>query len=124
MKIALCSSFVPFVGGGLRSIVDWLAEHLIEHGHKVEVIWLPFVQNPQTMFRQIAAYRMLDIARSADKLIAFRPPAYVIPHPNKTLWFIHHFRPFYDFWETEYRPRIADTEPGKAFRLQMVAADT
>ncbi len=123
MKVALCSSYVPFINGGARFIVEWLAAELVKRGHQTEIVWLPFVETPDTMFRQMMAYRMIDIAKSADKLIAFRPPAYVIPHPNKTLWFIHHFRKFYDLWETPHNP-LEDNAAGRAFRSRLFAADT
>lgn len=123
MRVVLCSSYVPFVSGGARFIVEWLAEQLREQGHQTEVIWLPFLEHPDKMFKQICAYRMIDLAQSADKLIAFRPPAYVIPHPNKTLWFIHHFRGFYDLWDTPFRP-IEDNARGRALRNQLMAMDT
>ena len=98
MKIALVSTFVPFLYGGARNIVDWLEERLRDHGHQVERIYLPFVENPRSMFAQIDAFRRIDLSQSADLLIAFRPPSYVLPHPNKILWFIHHIRFFYDSW--------------------------
>lgn len=123
MRVALCSSFVPFINGGARFIVEWLSAELIKRGHETEIIWLPFVETPDTMFRQMLAYRMLDLANRADKLIAFRPPAYVIPHPNKTLWFIHHFRSFYDLWDSPHRP-VDDDRRGRAFRNRLMAADT
>lgn len=123
MRIALCSSFVPFVNGGGRFIVEWLAEELMKHGHQTEIIWLPFVETPDTMFRQMMAYRMIDLAEKADKLIAFRPPAYVIPHPNKTLWFIHHFRKYYDLWGSAFGEARGDSR-SQAFRNRLIAADT
>jgi glycosyltransferase involved in cell wall biosynthesis len=123
MRVALCSSFVPFINGGARFIVEWLSAELIKRGHETEIIWLPFVETPDTMFRQMLAYRMIDIADRADKLIAFRPPAYVIPHPNKTLWFIHHFRSFYDLWDSPHR-RVPDDPRGGAFRDRLIDADT
>jgi glycosyltransferase involved in cell wall biosynthesis len=123
MKIALCSSFLPFVNGGSRFIVEWLAEELRKHGHQTEIIWLPFVETPDTMFRQMMAYRMIDLAEKADKLIAFRPPAYVIPHPNKTLWFIHHFRKYYDSWGSALC-KVSGDSRSQAFRSRLIAADT
>jgi glycosyltransferase involved in cell wall biosynthesis len=123
MKIALCSSFVPFINGGSRFIVEWLAEELMKHGHQTEIIWLPFMETPDTMFRQMMAYRMIDLAEKADKLIAFRPPAYVIPHPNKTLWFIHHFRKYYDLWDSSRCAASGDSR-SQAFRRRLIAADT
>lgn len=123
MKIILCTSFVPFVDGGGRFIVKWLADKLQENGHEVETVELPFHDNPDTMFRQIAAFRMLDLREHADKLIAFRPPAYVVPHPNKVLWFIHHFRAFYDLWGTPHGS-IMQNSRSNAFRKRLVEADT
>jgi glycosyltransferase involved in cell wall biosynthesis len=103
MKIAVCSSFVPFVQGGARNIVEWLEQTLLEAGHQVERIYLPQVDTPGLLFQQMAAYRWVDLADSADRIICFRPPAHFIPHPNKILWFIHHIRSFYDLWDTPYR---------------------
>lgn len=103
MKIAVCSSFVPFVQGGARNIVEWLEQTLLEAGHQVERIYLPQVDTPGLLFQQMAAYRWVDLADSADRIICFRPPAHFIPHPNKILWFIHHIRAFYDLWDTPYR---------------------
>ena len=37
-------------------------------------------------------------------MILFRPMAHLINHHNKVVWFIHHVRNFYDYWEfDEYR---------------------
>lgn len=102
MKIVLCSSFVPFAYGGLRNIVDWLELMLKEHGHEVEKIYLPELDAPDLLFKQMYAFRWLDLS-AADKMICFRPQSHLIPHPNKTLWFIHHIRLFYDLWDTPYR---------------------
>ncbi|WP_299454231.1 glycosyltransferase family 4 protein [uncultured Pigmentiphaga sp.] len=107
MKIALCSSFVPFVYGGARNIVEWLESTLLAEGHQVERIYLPHVDTPERLFTQMAAYRWLDLD-AADRVICFRPPAHVVPHPNKVLWFIHHIRAFYDLWDTPYRGFPAD----------------
>lgn len=123
MKIILASSFVPFVRGGDRFIVEWLERQLLLHGHEVERIYLPFVEQPQAMFEQMVAYRMIDLSQSADRLIAFRPPAYLLQHPNKVLWFIHHFRVYYDLWESPYRP-LPDTPASHAFRRRLMDADT
>jgi glycosyltransferase involved in cell wall biosynthesis len=122
MKIALCSSFVPFVVGGSRFIVEWLERKLLEHGHEVERIYLPFVEDPHDMFAQMVAYRLIDLTESCDRLIAFRPPSYMLRHPCKVLWFIHHFRGYYDLWNTEYRP-VPDSVTGRAIRDTVFAAD-
>jgi glycosyltransferase involved in cell wall biosynthesis len=123
MKIALASSFVPFVYGGGRFIVEWLEEKLIERGHMVERFYLPFVDRPGDLFDQILAFRLLEIGENCDRLIAFRPPAHVLSHPNKVLWFIHHIRSFYDLWNSPYR-FVPDNPRGRAVRQTLIDLDT
>lgn len=107
MKIALCSSFVPFVNGGYRNIVEWLEFALQGAGHEVERVYLPEVDAPDLLFKQMAAFRFVDLA-AADRIICFRPQSHLIRHPHKIIWFIHHLRPFYDLWDSEYRGFPAD----------------
>jgi glycosyltransferase involved in cell wall biosynthesis len=122
MKIAIASSFVPFVYGGGRFIVDWLEQKLLEYGHRVEKFYLPFVDRPEDLFDQILAFRMIDLSAACDRLIAIRPPAHVLPHPNKVLWFIHHMRSLYDLWDSPYR-FVPDNPAGRAVRTAVVALD-
>lgn len=123
MKIALCSSFVPFIYGGDRNIVEWLEEKLLCGGHRVEKIYLPQADAPALIFGQKAAYRWVDLTESADRIICLRPPAHVIPHPNKVLWFIHHIRVFYDLWGTDYCP-VPDNDRWRGFRQALMETDT
>lgn len=123
MKIALVSSYVPFINGGARFIVEWLEEKLREHGHQVERFYLPFIDRPEDLLDQILAFRLIDLSETADRIICFRPPAYVLPHPNKVLWFIHHIRVFYDLWDTPYRP-VPDDPAGRALRQSLIDLDT
>lgn len=102
MKIALCSSFVPFINGGYRNIVEWLQVMLEKQGHQVERIYLPEVDSPDYLFQQMMAFRWVDL-EMADRIICFRPQAHLIPHRHKILWFIHHIRAFYDLWDSQYR---------------------
>jgi len=122
MKFALVSSFVPFIKGGGTAIVEWLEQKLVEHGHQVETIFLPFVETMDRMLDQMLAYRMLDITESVDRMVAFRPPAYLVRHPHKILWFIHHFRAYYDLWDTEYRG-CPDNPTTQAFRARLMDID-
>jgi len=122
MKVVLASSFVPFINGGARFIVEWLEEKLAEHGHQVERFYLPFIESPHDMLDQIAAYRLMDLQDAGDLLIAFRPPAYVLRHPNKVLWFIHHIRAYYDLWGQPYAPE--PNPQNQALRKALITADT
>ncbi|MGO9698341.1 MAG: glycosyltransferase family 4 protein [Xanthobacteraceae bacterium] len=123
MKIVLASSFVPFINGGGRFIVEWLEQKLIECGHRVERFYFPFLERREDLFDQILAFRLIDLADACDRLIAFRPPAYVLCHPNKVLWFIHHIRPLYDLWDSPYR-LVPDDPGGRAFRNALFDLDT
>lgn len=122
MKIALCSSFVPFVYGGARNIVEWLESKLIAEGHEVERVYLPHVDAPELLLTQMSAYRWVDL-EAADRVICFRPPAHLIPHPNKVLWFIHHIRTFYDLWDSPYRG-FPDDARHRGIRSVLHEADT
>jgi len=123
VKVLLTSSYVPFIKGGGTAIVEWLDHKLVEHGHEVETIFLPFVESMDNMFNQMLSYRLLDMTESADRMIAFRPPAYLLRHPHKILWFIHHFRAFYDLWDSGYCG-IPKTTKNHAFRRRLMDADT
>lgn len=109
MRIALCSTYVPFIQGGARNIVEWLQEMLEREGHQVERIYLPEIDSPDILFRQMAAFRWIDLSM-ADRVICFRPQSHLISHPHKILWFIHHIRSFYDLWDTPYRGFPDDVE--------------
>ena len=122
MKIALCSSYVPFVQGGATTIVDNVAAVLQSLGHEVEKIYLPHVDSPDLLLQQMATYRWLDLS-AADRIICFRPPAHAIPHSHKVLWFIHHIRAFYDLWDCPYRG-FPDTRRNRETRAALHAADT
>ena len=123
MKIVIASSFVPFVNGGGRFIVEWLEQKLVEYGHQVEKFYLPFVDRPDDLFDQILAFRLIDLSSACDRLIAIRTPAHVLPHPNKVVWFIHHIRSLYDLWDSPYR-FVPDNPSGRAIRTAMIKLDT
>jgi glycosyltransferase involved in cell wall biosynthesis len=123
LKIIIASSFVPFIYGGARFIVEWLQTKLQEHGHQVERFYLPYLEQPDEMLSQILAYRLMDLSESCDRLICFRPPAYVLQHPHKIIWFIHHFRIFYDLWDTQYC-HLPHTPKNMALRKALHHIDT
>jgi glycosyltransferase involved in cell wall biosynthesis len=123
MRIILASSFVPFINGGYRFIVEWLEEKLTEYGHQVERFYLPFVDRAEDLFDQILSFRLIDLSASCDRLITFRPPAHVLPHPNKVVWFIHHIRTMYDLWDSPYR-MVEDNPLGRAIRQRLFDLDT
>jgi len=123
MKIALVSTFVPFLYGGARNIVEWLEIMLQRAGHEVERVYLPEIETTDTLMPQMAAFQWLDLS-AADRVICFRPQAHLVRHPHKILWFIHHIRIFYDLWDDDgYRP-IPNDRYGRQFRAALFAEDT
>ena len=123
MNIGIISSAVPLVNGGYRFIVEWLETKLRERGHAVETVYIPNTDNPDTLLEQMAAFRCVNLSDAFERVITFRPPAHVVQHPRKVVWFIHHVRIFYDLWNSPYRP-FPDIAPWRALRQQIIAADT
>jgi glycosyltransferase involved in cell wall biosynthesis len=122
MKILIVSTIVPFIEGGGTFIVDWLDQNFKKFGYKSEVLKIPFNSNPDLMLEQMLALRLLDVTEHADRLIAIRTPSYMIKHPKKYLWFIHHHRGAYDLWGTPYQD-IPSSEEGIKVRETIIRSD-
>jgi glycosyltransferase involved in cell wall biosynthesis len=123
MRIVIASSFVPFIRGGGRFIVDWLEEKLRAHGHQVEKFYLPSDERPEVLLDTLLAYRLMEATGGADRLITIRPPAHLLRHPNKIVWFIHHMRGYYDLAHTEHSS-VPPNGEGRALREALVRVDT
>lgn len=122
MKVVIASTVLPFTPGGGSLIVDWLQEMLVRNGHQAEVFHIPFTNFDPELLDQMFALRLFDLSRHGDRLIAIRPPAYLLRHPNKVLWFIHHMRGAYDLWGTAYH-EFPDTPQGRRYRRAIFSAD-
>ncbi len=122
MKVAVASTFIPFIEGGATKIVNDLVHALREHGHEVETLELPFDSQPDAQLEQMLALRLLTVSDYAERLIAIRTPSYLLRHPHKVVWFIHHHRGAYDLWGTPYQD-IPATPSGSALRRAIHAAD-
>jgi len=122
MKIIIASTIVPFIEGGGTFIVDWLEQKLREYGHQVDVVKIPYSSHYKEMLVQMTALRLYHLEDACDRLICIRVPSYLIPHPDKYLWFIHHYREVYDLWKTELDFLPKDTET-LAVREYIMRAD-
>jgi glycosyltransferase involved in cell wall biosynthesis len=120
--VLVASTYVPFIEGGGRMIVRDLVRALREREHEVDTIEIPFLSAWDTMLEQMLAIRLMDVSDAADVLVAIRTPSYLLRHPNKRLWFIHHHRGAYDLWDTPYQD-IPSTPEGLGTRDAIVAAD-
>lgn len=122
MRVIIASTIVPFVEGGGTFIVDWLDSMLRRRGHEVETLKLPFHSWYPEMLDQMLGLRLLDISNHGDRLITIRTPSYLLKHPNKVCWFIHHHRGAYDLWGTPAQD-IPDTPEGRRYRRSLINAD-
>lgn len=122
MKVLVASTIVPNIRGGGTIIVESLERALREREHDVEVLRLPFHSAEPVMLEQMLALRLHHVADAGDRLICIRTPSYLLQHPAKVLWFIHHHRQAYDLWGTRYS-ELRDTPSGRALRDALRAAD-
>lgn len=104
MRIVIATVRVPFVDGGAEIHAAGLRQALLRAGHCAEIVSIPFKwYPPERILDQILACRLLDLSESigvpVDRLIGLKFPAYLIPHPRKTLWIIHQHRQAYDLWQ-------------------------
>jgi glycosyltransferase involved in cell wall biosynthesis len=97
MNIILCSTFVPFSHNDTWNIEIGLKAKLLEAGHQVEHLYLPFDEQPDKIFQQMALYRWINLIDLADRIITFKLPAHLIPHPNKVIWYACPNLKFYPF---------------------------
>lgn len=107
MRIALATTQIPFISGGAEYLTSSLKKALIQAGHEVEIIAVPFQPYPSERIPEhILACRLLDVTESAgtkiDLLIGTKFPAYYLRHPNKILWIMHQHKQAYELFETEY----------------------
>jgi len=122
MKIIIASTIIPFIDGGGLFIADWLCAKLLEYGHQAEICRLPFCPYWRDMPEQMLALRLLHFEEYGDRLICVRTPSYLIKHPSKFIWFIHHHRPMYDLMGSQYQD-VPNTKEGLEYRQCVIDAD-
>lgn len=122
MRIAIVNNQSPFVRGGAELLAGWLRDKLQEYGHSAEVVRIPFQWHPpENIVNHMLAARLIRIP-NVDRVVAFKFPAYYVPHDNKLLWLLHQFRQAYDLWGTRHQD-IPDTRVGHQIRRAIIAAD-
>lgn len=122
MKILVANNCVPFVHGGAEHLAEALTNKLIEFGHEAMLFRVPFRWDPpEKILESILASRLLRLP-NVDRVIAFKFPAYYLPHENKVLWMVHQFRQAYDLWGTPYQG-MAETPANLAIRRSIIEAD-
>jgi glycosyltransferase involved in cell wall biosynthesis len=122
VRVVLASTTVPHVRGGGQLIVEWTAEALRSAGHQVEEFYLPFPVTARPTLSALVGLRATPFRGAGDRLIAIRWPAHVVRHENKATWFIHHYRTFFDLWDTPHR-EMEDNAEGRAYREALRRVD-
>ena len=97
MKVLVVNNAAPFLRGGAEELADHLVRQLnATAGVESELLRLPFSWSPaERLVEEVLihqTYRLLN----ADRVIALKFPAYLVPHDHKTLWLLHQFRQAYD----------------------------
>jgi glycosyltransferase involved in cell wall biosynthesis len=100
VKVLILNNGVPFVRGGAEHLADSLEHELRVRGHEAQVVRLPLRwHSPEAVADSMAAAAAVRLPE-ADRVIALKFPAYLVPHDDKVVWLLHQFRQVYDLWDT------------------------
>src|ERR1700684_1330059 len=122
MKGAIGNNQAPFVRGGAELLAEWLSAKLQQYGHQAEIVRIPFQWNPpERIVDHMLAARLVRLA-NVDRVVAFKFPAYYVPHGSKVLWLLHQFRQASALWGTPYQD-IPATPAGHRIRDAVMDAD-
>jgi glycosyltransferase involved in cell wall biosynthesis len=114
MKVLVVNNAAPFIRGG----AELLAEHLVDRltqvkGVDAELVRVPFRWEPaDRVIEEILINRHLRLY-DVDRVIGLKFPAYLLPHPDKTLWVLHQYRQAYDLYESGHS-HISRDDRGRA----------
>lgn len=126
MRILVLNTRVPFVRGGAEALESGLMNALQEAGYNVDIIRiLENWSSHQYLLKMMLEARMIEINSlplDADMVISLKFPSYFVKHKNKIVWFLHHYRQFYDLWDSPFS--IPHTEETNALRDIVIKADT
>uniref|UniRef100_A0A7C2NY05 Glycosyltransferase n=1 Tax=candidate division WOR-3 bacterium TaxID=2052148 RepID=A0A7C2NY05_UNCW3 len=127
MRILIFNTRVPFVRGGAETLEKGLMIALKNYGHESDIIRI--MENHGAsyyyllkMIMQVRLMEIEDYPINIDRVIALKFPSYYVKHHNKVVWFLHHYRQFYDLWNTEFGPPINDET--LAIREIIIKSDT
>jgi glycosyltransferase involved in cell wall biosynthesis len=112
----------PFVWGGAEELALHLVRNLSLAGHDAKILRIPFRWEPATgILSQMLMAKSLSPC-SADKVIALKFPAYLIDHPDKTIWLLHQYRQAYDLFDAGMS-NIDSSRAGQHMRSLIRTAD-
>jgi glycosyltransferase involved in cell wall biosynthesis len=122
MKVLVLTTMVPFVHGGAEELCANLVRQLRLRGVTAEAMPLPFTWEPaERLIQEMLIARTLRVI-NADRVIALKFPAYLVTHPNKTVWLLHQYRQAYDLLDAG-QSNIPATPRGGELLRAIWAAD-
>ena len=122
MKVAVLNTSVPFLRGGAEHLADSLVRELLRRDHDVEHVKIPLRwSSPEAIAESMFAAASMRLPE-ADRVIALKFPAYLVPHRSKVVWLLHQFRQVYELWGTPYQD-LPDTPESNALRRAIMDAD-
>jgi glycosyltransferase involved in cell wall biosynthesis len=97
VKVLVVNNALPFIWGGAEELARNLVLALNNtKGVTAELLSIPFNWMPEErLIDEIILNQAMRITNT-DRVIALKFPAYLMPHPHKTLWLLHQFRQAYD----------------------------
>jgi glycosyltransferase involved in cell wall biosynthesis len=122
MKVVVVNNCVPFVRGGAEHLADALVTQLHEHGHRAQLVRLPFRWDPPEKIAESMLAAALVEIDLADLVIGLKFPAYHAQHDTKVLWLLHQFRDVYDLWNTPMQG-VPATPEVRRLREAIIRAD-
>lgn len=122
MKVLVVNNMAPFVWGGAEELAMHLQKNLIAAGHRSEIIRIPFQWEPAARIpSQMLMARAMEL-NNVDRVIALKFPAYLIRHPDKTVWLVHQYRQAYDLYDAG-QSNLSQGTTGDALRELIRNAD-
>ncbi|KTC84734.1 MULTISPECIES: glycosyltransferase family 4 protein [Legionella] len=122
MKVLIVNNMAPFIWGGAEELAVHLQKNLIIAGHQAEVLRIPFQWEPAARIpSQMLMARAFELW-NVDHVIALKFPAYLIRHPEKTIWLLHQYRQAYDLHDAG-QTNISTDQAGDELRALIKAAD-
>jgi len=119
MKVLIVNNMAPFVWGGAEELATHLKRNLLAHGHTADVLRIPFQWQPVPKIpTQMLLVRGIEL-ENVDRVIGLQFPAYLIRHPQKTLWVLHQYRQAYDLYDAGH----TDLEEVDGLRALIKSAD-
>jgi glycosyltransferase involved in cell wall biosynthesis len=122
MRVAVATVAVPFQRGGADLLHDGLRAAIVEAGHAVDVISMPFRFFPEAeVHRAMQVWETEDLTSinllEPDLVLCTAFPAYYARHPRKRTWLMHQLRSAYDLANT------AEADLSAALREEVRARD-